>query len=141
MKESFDRVMDFILTAEGGYVNDPDDPGGETKFGISKRSFPKEDIKNLSVGRAKEIYRENYWKAIDGDSLVSPLDLYLMDTAVNCGVGTARRIASISSDPDDFLFNRISYYLTIVKKHPPLKKYLYNWIHRTVECHKEAMNG
>jgi len=50
-----------IINIEGGYSNDPDDPGGETKYGISKRSYPNEDIKNLTVERAVEIYTRDYW--------------------------------------------------------------------------------
>lgn len=55
---SFD--MD-ILKIEGGYVNDPVDAGGETKYGISKRSYPQEDIKNLTQERAVFIYKRDFW--------------------------------------------------------------------------------
>lgn len=50
-----------ILEIEGGYNNDPDDAGGETKYGISKRSYPNEDIKNLTPERAIEIYTRDFW--------------------------------------------------------------------------------
>lgn len=51
-----------IIEIEGGYENDPDDAGGETKYGISKRSYPNEDIKNLTIERALEIYTNDFWK-------------------------------------------------------------------------------
>ena len=41
---SFDRAFELLIGSEGGYVNDPHDPGGETKYGISKRSYPTLDI-------------------------------------------------------------------------------------------------
>lgn len=85
----FDRVMNFVLQWEGGYVNDPNDPGGETKFGISKRSHPHLDIKNLTREEALAIYREKYWDRIGGDKLDYPEALALMDFAVHSGVGTA----------------------------------------------------
>ena len=44
----FSEAIEIVLKHEGGYVNDPDEPGGETKYGISKRSFPKYYIKNLT---------------------------------------------------------------------------------------------
>ena len=57
----FNVVMISVLDIEKGYSNDPDDPGGETKFGISKRYHPDEDIKNMTVSRAVEIYKDEYW--------------------------------------------------------------------------------
>jgi len=57
----FEKAFMFILKWEGGYVNDSDDPGGETKYGISKRQYPNLDIKNLTIEDAKEIYWKDYW--------------------------------------------------------------------------------
>jgi lysozyme family protein len=76
---------------EGGYVNDPRDPGGETKFGISKRQYPAEDIPNLTLERAKSIYLRDYWTPIKGDQLPHELALCLFDMAVNSGVAQAVR--------------------------------------------------
>lgn len=72
--------------SEGGYVNDPVDPGGETKYGISKRSYPHLDIKALTWKQAADIYRRDYWDAVSGDDLPSGLDLVAFDAAVNSGV-------------------------------------------------------
>ena len=50
MKTTFDEIISVVLHHEGGYVNDPKDPGGETNYGISKRAYPDVDIKNLTEG-------------------------------------------------------------------------------------------
>ncbi|MDI6752791.1 MAG: glycosyl hydrolase 108 family protein [Thermodesulfobacteriota bacterium] len=89
----FNRAIEFVLSdrIEGGYVNNPKDPGGETNFGISKRAYPKENIKALTKERAIRLYKRDYWDAIGGGALPSPLDLVLFDSAVNEGPGTARK--------------------------------------------------
>lgn len=85
MSQNFDRAFATIVGQEGGYVNDPKDPGGETKYGVSKRSYPNEDIKNLTLARAKELYERDFWNAVKGDELPWPLALYVFDAAVNQG--------------------------------------------------------
>ena len=58
----FEDCIDKVLEHEGGYVNDPNDLGGETNFGVSKKAYPDLDIKNLTRDEAKEIYRKDYWE-------------------------------------------------------------------------------
>ena len=91
-KESFDFAMNFVLSEEGGTANHPRDPGGLTRFGISKRSYPDLDIANLTRDGAISIYARDYWKPICGDALPSGLALLVFDCAVNQGVGTAIRL-------------------------------------------------
>lgn len=81
--------MDFVLSWEGGYVNDPRDPGGETKYGISKRAHPSVDIRNLTIQQAHEIYRADYWERIRGDYLPPRAAIAVMDFAVHSGVPAA----------------------------------------------------
>lgn len=88
----FEHAFAVVVTAEGGYVNDLDDPGGETKFGISKSSYPEIDIKNLTVAQAKEIYRRDYWDACKCDLLPKPMNLLVFDAAVNQGVDAAIKL-------------------------------------------------
>ena len=57
MNLNFEDAFDRLISHEGGYVNDPLDPGGETKFGISKRSYPTLDIAALTREDARAIYR------------------------------------------------------------------------------------
>lgn len=86
MRSNFEACLAQVFAHEGGYVNDPHDPGGETNYGISKRSYPKENIKGMTRARAGEIYRRDYWNAVRGDDLPAGLDLVAFDAAVNSGV-------------------------------------------------------
>ena len=61
MLTKFDDIIDIVIKHEGGYVNDPNDLGGETKYGITKRFYPDVGIKNLTVEEAKQIYYDDYW--------------------------------------------------------------------------------
>lgn len=72
----------WLPDVEGGYVNDPVDRGGETKYGICARSYPDLDIKNLTEEQAREIYRRDYWDANNLDAFHSPLCLILFDALV-----------------------------------------------------------
>lgn len=99
---SFDRVIGFILAEEGGYTSNPADPGGETKYGISKRAYPNVDIAALTPEAAKAIYRRDYWNPLGLDALKFGPALVLMDCAVNQGVKRAMQIkdkVSTSSAP------------------------------------------
>lgn len=111
-KDNFDAVMVEVLAHEGGYVNHPKDPGGETNFGISKRSYPKEDIKRLSRDRAKSIYRRDFWEKIRGDDLPAGVDLVVMDASVNSGVkrgvAWAQKAAGLSAAQADGLMGPVS---------------------------------
>lgn len=81
----FERAFAIVVGGEGGYVNDPRDPGGETKFGISKRAYPNEDIASLTLERAKQIYRRDYWERASCDLLPWNWGLAVFDMAVNMG--------------------------------------------------------
>jgi len=100
--EDFNKAFHIVMMAEGGYVNDPHDPGGQTRFGVSKRAYPDLDIRNLTWEQAREIYHRDYWKRIRGDSLPWPLNVILFDAAVNQGVYTAvtmlQRTVGVTND-------------------------------------------
>ena len=89
---SFDRAFEIVIGAEGGYSNDPKDRGGETKYGISKRSYPTLDIASLTLADAKRIYHRDFWIFISGDALPWPLSYFVFDAAVNQGVAPAIRM-------------------------------------------------
>lgn len=73
----------------GDYVNDARDPGGETNFGISKRSYPRVNIRDLTRDDAVAIYRRDFWDASNCDALPAKLAVALFDCAVNQGPGIA----------------------------------------------------
>jgi lysozyme family protein len=88
---TFDTAFDRQLGHEGGYVNHPNDPGGETHWGISKRSYPDVDIKALTRDGARTIYRFDFWERIHGDEMYDGVAFQAFDFAVNSGVQTAVR--------------------------------------------------
>lgn len=91
MSDFFDEVIDRILSHEGGYVNHPSDPGGETKWGISKRSYPHLNIKALTRDEAIELYRKDFWNPLQGWSFDKAVSFQLLDAAINSGMGNAVR--------------------------------------------------
>lgn len=111
----FDIEFDKLILSEGGYVNDPDDAGGETYLGISRKNNPKwigweviddekkKGLKNITArlkkdkaltNSAKLLYKQNYWDVLELDDIPSQSIAHEMfDTCVNCGKATAIRIA------------------------------------------------
>ena len=87
----FDSAFERLIGHEGGYVSDQRDPGGETKFGVSKRSYPDLDIKSLTIEQAKAIYKRDYWDRAHCDSLHPIIAFQVFDAAVNGGIGQSIR--------------------------------------------------
>ena len=83
---NFDKAFERVIGHEGGYVNDPRDAGGETKYGISKRAYPNLDIKNLTLDNAKAIYLADYWNRCHIDELPDCVRFDMFDMAVNSGI-------------------------------------------------------
>ncbi|EKN3738809.1 MULTISPECIES: glycoside hydrolase family 108 protein [Yersinia] len=86
---TFIHAIDYMLAAEGGYVNDPTDKGGETKYGISKRSYPTLNIATLTPEQATEIYFRDYWLKVRCDQLPAGISLAMFDGVVQHGYKTA----------------------------------------------------
>jgi lysozyme family protein len=103
----FDTAFNRLIGHEGGYVNDPRDPGGETKFGISKRSYPDVNIASLTVDGAKAIYMRDFWKPLaDANPAVK---FQVFDFAVNSGIQTAiRKLQAAIGVADDGHWGPIS---------------------------------
>ena len=91
----FKEALEIILHHEGGYVNHPKDPGGETNLGVTKRVYEDfggtKDMKDLTIEDVEPIYRKNYWDKCRCDDLPSGLDLCVFDFAVNAGPGRAAK--------------------------------------------------
>lgn len=82
---NFDKAFDILLGHEGGLSDHPKDRGGLTKFGISQRAYPDEDIVNLTVERAKELYLRDYWLPVGCEAVPDGIKFDLFDMAVNSG--------------------------------------------------------
>lgn len=131
MINKIDKGLDFVLKWEGGYVNDPDDAGGETKYGIAKRFFPHLDIKNLTMEQAKEIYESQYWTRAGCPWLKDEnLAIVVFDTAVNCGVGFAKSVLEKTQNVDEYLEARKQRYFDIITKNPTNRKFRNGWANR-----------
>ena len=155
----FDDIIEVVLEHEGGYVNDPKDPGGETNFGIAKRSHPDVDIKNLTKEGAKEIYKEVYWDKNKVESLPEELWHIYFDMCVNQGKSRAVKIiqravngkgGSLTVDGgmgpmtiaaigksrvelDRVRAYRVKYYADLVTKKPDLERFYFGWFKRALE--------
>jgi len=152
----FDLAMEFVLRAEGGDSNDPDDRGGRTRYGISQRAYPRIDISTLTLEHARDLYHRDYWRPMRCDQLPSKVAVALFDYGVNCGVGAAvrelQRIIGVTVDGSvgpatigatrcmdedhvirQLLHRRMSRYFGIVLGHPDQGKYLCGWANRLVD--------
>lgn len=87
----FNTTFERLMGSEGGYTDGKGDPGGETNWGVSKRSYPTVDIKNLTKDQAKTIFRRDFWNRISADSLPDGVAFQTADFAYNSGVETAIR--------------------------------------------------
>ena len=92
---NYDKCLETILHHEGGYVNHPKDPGGETNLGVTKRVYEDwggtKDMKDLLVEDVAPIYKKNYWDRVKGDDLPAGLDLCVFDFGVNAGTGRSAK--------------------------------------------------
>jgi Glycosyl hydrolase 108 len=101
-----DIIMNPAIEGGAKYVNDPKDPGGETRFGIAKRSHPTVDIKTLTELGAQTIYTKEYWDPLCLSQQEYPWALVTFDCAVNQGVGTARILRETSPTIPIFMAKR-----------------------------------
>ena len=152
---AFETAIAFVLSEEGGYVNDPNDNGGETNYGISKQAYPDLDIKNLTVGQAEAIYYQDYWLPCRCNELPVAVACVVLDTAVNMGPRTAIRFlqqalrvtvdgiigpktlqAAWSNPPlaylSDYLSHRANRYLAIALNNNQ-RRFYRGWLKRTYE--------
>lgn len=168
MSQVFDKAFELVLKYEGGYVNDPNDPGGETKYGICKRQYPNLDIENLTKEQAKEIYKKDYWNKIKGDDLPPRVAIFLLQCAVNVGVKTASKmlqratrtflknkpgidgiigpktIAAVKQVDEDKLLAELTVqqcrrYAHLCIKNPKFAKYIKGWLRRAVNSMQFAI--
>jgi lysozyme family protein len=155
--KNFDEIIEKVLEHEGGYVNDPKDLGGETKYGITKRFYPKVDIKNLTIEQATEIYRKDYWDKNRFESLPQNLWHIFFDMCVNMGRRTAVKVlqraavnrgkdievdgglgpATIGAlkgvELDRVRAYRVKFYVDLITSKPEQEKFFLGWFRRATE--------
>ncbi len=157
----FDQAWLLVLAFEGGYSNDPSDAGGETRYGISKRAHPTEDVKGMTPERAKEIFRRDYWEPMHCDELPGPLALAVVDAAFNQGARpatemlqdalgvkrdgilgpmTLRQARKAGQDViTRFCRLRINRYHDLAALRPSQRKFLGGWVERVLRVHRSAV--
>jgi lysozyme family protein len=148
----FEDAIGATLIHEGGYVHDVNDPGGETNFGISKRDHPELNIKDLTVGQAKAIYHDEYWKPWMDEISSQLVANKVFDMGVNMGIGTAvkllQRILGLTEDGifgahtlaavnnagdsllDPYKAVLVAHYEAIAAARPAESKFLQGWLNR-----------
>lgn len=148
---AFDDALKITLKWEGGYSDNSHDPGGETRFGISKRAYPDLDIENLTEDEAREIYRRDYWDAVSGDLLPPGVSTVVFDCAVNLGPNRAVKflqlavgakadgvigpltLAAIAGKPRHELMAEISARRALHHADNGNGQFMWGWLRRT--CH------
>lgn len=157
--EKFEKAFEYVMMNEGGYVDDPHDSGGETKYGISQRSYPHLDIKHLTRDQAKKIYYSDFWILGKYEDITDTnLAIKLFDLSVNMGTKQANiliqralqsvgeaviedgivgsiTLAAINKSPPRELLAALKsesagYYRLIAAKNPSQKKFLNGWLNR-----------
>ena len=97
MNQNFEASLDFLLKSEGGFVNDPKDPGGMTNLGVTSkvwsefkgRPTSEKEMRSLDKDDVTPLYEKKYWDACKCDDLPSGIDYLVFDFAVNAGPGRA----------------------------------------------------
>ncbi len=158
--DDFNAAMVTLLDEEGGYSNDPNDPGGETKYGIDKATYPNVDIKNLTIDDAKAIYWRDWWAPLLNHGVPPKTLAKLFDVSINIGKGRAYKFVQravftpadgqlgpmtdkaivdfpdvVTLPKDQFIrgcirMQQYGYYEGLIAGNPNLKKYISGWLAR-----------
>ena len=158
MLSKFDDIIEKVLEHEGGLVDDSKDAGGLTNMGISQRAYPDEDIRGLTVERAKELYKRDYWDRYRTSDLPDRLRHIYVDMCINMGGGRAIKIlqeacnsknaikidvdggigpatikAASNVEPFRLRAYRVMFYAELVMKKPEQERFWVGWFKRSCE--------
>ena len=169
MNNRFLDIYRIVMEYEGGYVNHPNDPGGETYKGISRRAHPNwkgwqliDQKKPVPEQLVQEFYYNNYWVLLKCDEMPYPVGEYLFDFGVNAGISraviTVQRALNIKADgvlgpvtigaiqkqdPQKLMYEllkeRVGYYTTITMQNSRFQVFFLGWIRRTIEVFDRLM--
>jgi hypothetical protein len=165
MKENFNQSFEMVLEDEGGYVNDPRDPGGRTNLGVTQRaweaylnrSVTEIEMRGLTPDTVKPFYKAMYWDKIKGDQLPAGVDYAAYDLAVNSGTSRAAKylqeIAGVfadgvigpksleaikSCDPEQTVDALCDMRLDFLKRLPTFETFGKGWSRRVAEVKDKA---
>jgi lysozyme family protein len=166
MSESrFDACLAVVLEHEGGFVDDPEDPGGATKYGVSLRAFVAlyptatvQSIRDLTVEDAADFYHSEYWDLCQCNALSPGLDLAVFDCAVHQGARTARKLlqralrvkadgyigpitlgALLDADPAEVLLDFMARRAKRYTRTRGVKRFGRGWYRRLLDVYAAAM--
>lgn len=99
MKENYEKSLKAVLVHEGGYVNNPKDPGGMTNLGCTKTVWEswvghpvdEKTMRGLTPADVAPLYKQKYWDKVNGDDLPAGVDYVVFDCAINSGTGRATK--------------------------------------------------
>lgn len=144
MKENFIKAFDFLIKWEGGYSDINKDLGGKTIYGVTQKNFPfyykrffelyKQGKTEILLQEVKDFYCKEFWNFCNCNEYMFPIDIFIFDTAVHCGVSFALFIAE-SKNTYVILLERIKRYIDIVKKKPSQKKFIVGWLNRVISLY------
>ena len=110
MLSNWQKSFELMLKSEGGYVNNPADPGGRTNLGVTQatwenwvgRASDETEMRGLTPEKVKPLYKKKYWDAVRGDDLPVGLDYLMFDFGVNAGPGRAIKLlqSAVGVTPD-----------------------------------------
>jgi lysozyme family protein len=148
----FEKAMVFVLRWEGGFVDNPADPGGATNKGVTQgvynayrksRGLKPQGVLSITDAEVNDIYKTRYWDAAGCERMTEPVSTIAMDIAVNMGVGRVKQFIdqiskSMDSDPSNdvdevahrLLELRTNFYYAIVKRRPASNVFLKGWLNR-----------
>jgi lysozyme family protein len=161
MIKDFEDIIEEVLKHEGGYVHDKDDPGGETKYGISKNAYPDINIKRLTKKGAIEIYYQDYWIKNKVESVPEALRYIYFDMCINMGKSRAVKVLQEAANNKNLGWSkrvlvidgglgpntkkaiskleharvqafRVKYYVNLIEEKPNLIKFYFGWYRRAI---------
>jgi lysozyme family protein len=166
MKQNYDVSLAAVLRSEGGFVNDPRDPGGATNKGITqavydgwrrKHNLPTQTVRDIDASEVAGIYRAQYWDAIRGDDLPAGVDYAAFDLAVNSGVNRPARflqaaagvvqdgvigpatLAAVSRDPKHIITALMDKRLAFLRSLNTFDHFGKGWTARCAEVRAKAL--
>jgi lysozyme family protein len=169
MNNRFLDIYRIVMEYEGGYVNHPNDPGGETYKGISRRAHPNwegwkfiDQKKPVPESLVQKFYHDNYWTRLRCEEMPFPVGEYLFDFGVNAGIAraviTVQRALNVKVDGVlgsvtieaiqkqdsqklmyELLKERVGYYTTITMQNSRFQVFFLGWIRRTIEVFERLM--